>query len=74
MIHGTYQEWESNSILVERSSFKNGKFDGISRSWYRNGKIMSECKYKNGILEGFYMRWNMNGELIHNNFIKPNFY
>ncbi len=62
-VHGLYKEWDTNGILINEGSFKNGKKDGVVKSYIPSdmadlygrsnvGKIKTISNYTSDILNG----------------------
>ena len=60
---GTYKEY-SDSVLVARGKYKNGKPDGIWTYWYTNGQMKAEGHYKNGLKNGMWIQWYDDGAIM----------
>jgi len=52
-----------NGKVKNLSNFKNGEYEGISRSWYENGQLQSKKIYKNMVLAGLQIGWYESGQL-----------
>ncbi len=58
--------WEiySDSVLISKGSFVNGKPDGLWTSWYKNGQMKEEGHYKKGVKNGMWVEWYQDGEIM----------
>lgn len=57
-----YENWE-NGQLMEETTVKDGKFNGIRKRWYEDGTIEAEAIFNNGELT-FHKRYYQNGNLF----------
>jgi antitoxin component YwqK of YwqJK toxin-antitoxin module len=49
--------------IKERTSYKNGKLDGLYQKWYYNGELWEKTNYKNGKLNGLWEQYDNEGRL-----------
>jgi hypothetical protein len=54
----------SDSVLIARGSYINGKPDGLWTYWYKNGHMKEEGRYKNGIKKGMWIEWYRDGDIM----------
>ena len=60
---GIYEKFNESKILIEKSSYKEGKRDGYS-SWYSHtGDLVAKRTYKAGKLHGRFESFHENGQL-----------
>jgi antitoxin component YwqK of YwqJK toxin-antitoxin module len=58
--------WEiySDSVLIARGSYANGKQEGLWTYFYKNGQMKEEGHYKQGIKDGMWVEWYSDGEIM----------
>lgn len=56
-VHGLYQVFHINGIVIYEVNYSNGVPLGTSTTWYPNGSIESKGTYVNGTLEGTFKEW-----------------
>ena len=62
---GTSISYDSNGHLLEKTTYKNGKRDGISETYYKNGKLLLKSPYKDGEPDGVWTElYDENGKLL----------
>ena len=61
--NGTYEEWNEEGTLIERTQYKDGKLDGLAEYWHDNGQPSARFNYKDGKQNGLAETWHENGQL-----------
>ena len=61
---GTSISYDSNGHLLEKTTYKNGKYDGTREVYWENGKLMMRETYKNGKRDGISETYYKNGKLL----------
>jgi len=55
--------YPDTKILDIRTTYKNGKIDGLCESWHLSGELFNRCNHKNGKKNGLYEKYYKNGKL-----------
>lgn len=63
---GAWTWWYKNGQVMQKATYKNGKFDGKMTAWYENGAKKFEANNINGIQNGNFIVWDENGNVIQN--------
>ncbi len=61
--HGEFKVIHKSGLVIQKTIFKNGKQEGISRTWFLNGKNKSLSEFHNGNYINERMEWYDNGNL-----------
>jgi len=58
--------WEiySDSVLVARGSYVDGKQDDLWTFWYKNGQMKEEGRYRDGVKNGMWVEWYPDGDIM----------
>lgn len=63
-LNGTYTKYKFGRI-VEESTYKMGKLDGVFRSYFNNSdKLQREIEYTDGKQNGFWRAYNEEGQVV----------
>ena len=60
---GVVETYSIRGILEEKTEFKDGKKNGISKIYYPNGKLASEASFKDNIQVGVQKDYYENGKV-----------
>ena len=63
LVTGTVEKFYDNGELEERTTYKDGKREGLWEYFRRNGQPMFRQNYKDGKPEGFWEWFNEDGRL-----------
>jgi antitoxin component YwqK of YwqJK toxin-antitoxin module len=55
--------WYENGQLSKKSSYKNGKKEGLFEAWWGNGKLAFKVNYIDEKKEGLFLHWDNQGNL-----------
>lgn len=61
--HGKWAAYDSEGLLFQSGTYKNGKKDGLETEWFPNGNKHFETPYKEGALHGVRRSWYPDGAL-----------
>jgi|GEM_PF-2187551 antitoxin component YwqK of YwqJK toxin-antitoxin module len=48
----SYEAYSPNGLLRERSTYKDGEWDGLVESYYENGQLKTKATYKDDERDG----------------------
>jgi antitoxin component YwqK of YwqJK toxin-antitoxin module len=59
-------KWEiySDTVLVARGTYVDGKQDGLWTFWYKNGQMKEEGRYSKGVKNGMWVEWYRDGDIM----------
>lgn len=60
---GTYERFSESNVLLEKSTYKEGKKNGYSKWYSPEGQLMAKRTYKKGKLHGRFEDYYENGQL-----------
>ena len=67
---GSYVSYHENGQLKSKTTFKDGKQDGLEESYHENGQLESKVNYKDGKQEGIFEFYFEDGQLLYKNCYK----
>lgn len=63
LFSGTSTEYHTNGKLKEKTTYREGKWVGLSEIFYKNGQLEYQSNYKNGLLNGSTTGFYESGEI-----------
>ena len=64
LLHGPFERYSTEGILIEKGSFDHGIKDGRWTKWQTSGYLLEDCTYSKGDLDGMAVYYDKGGKVI----------